>query len=322
MNPLVLSSTITAAGILLGIAPLGNAGTNAPTVTTEPATLVGSSSATLKGTVDPGGLSTGINFLYGTRTNSYGSITGTSMHTGTKTLNASANITGLNPNTTYHFNILGENADGTAVGNDRTFTTLSPTGAPVAITDPATYTAAFSAKLNGSVDPHGLPTTVHFEYGTTTSYGLTTAPQTHSGDTYLNVSANIDGLTNRTVYHFRVVAANSGGTEQGSDQTFTTRSPTGIPTVIVRGATNVTNNSATLNATVYPHGLETRVYFEYGPTLRLGFTTFFQVKTGNTYQDVSVNISELASGTNYYWRAIASNRDGDHLSANFVFRTR
>jgi hypothetical protein len=318
----MLLSTIIAAGILLAIAPLGNAGTNAPTVTTEPATLIGSSSATLNGTVDPGGLSTGINFLYGTRSNSYGSITDTRMHTGTKTQNASANITGLNPSTTYHFNILGENADGTAVGNDRTFTTLSPTGAPIAITDPATYVASYSATLNASVDPHGLPTTVHFEYGTTTSYGLTTAPLTHTGDTYLNVSANVDSLTDKTLYHFRVVAANSGGTEQGSDQTFTTRRPTGLPIVIVRGATNVTTNSAKLNATVYPHGLETTVYFVYGTTLRFGHKSSIQILSGNTYQDVSAQISELEPGTHYYWRAIASNRDGDHLSANWVFQTR
>ena len=29
--------------------------------------------------------------------------------------------------------------------------------------------------LNGSLDSHGLTTSVHFQYGTTTNYGLTTA---------------------------------------------------------------------------------------------------------------------------------------------------
>jgi hypothetical protein len=51
----------------------------------------------------------------------------------------------------------------------------------VVTTKPATLIASFSATLNGSVDPHGLATTVHFEYGATTSYGLTTAIQTRPG---------------------------------------------------------------------------------------------------------------------------------------------
>src|SRR5207248_6920291 len=100
---------------------------------------------------------------------------------------------------------------------------------PVVTTNPATLIASFSATLNGSVDPHGLATSIHFQYGTTTSYGLSTAPQSHTGNTYLNVSANISSLSATTVYHFRIVATNSAGTTFGSDRTFTTLSRTGPP---------------------------------------------------------------------------------------------
>jgi hypothetical protein len=92
----------------------------------------------------------------------------------------------------------------------------------VVTTKPATLIASFSATLNGSVDPHGLTTTVHFEYGTTTSYGRTTAIQNKTGNTYQNVAANISGLAASTTYHFRIVATNSAGTRYGSDRTFTT----------------------------------------------------------------------------------------------------
>jgi hypothetical protein len=92
----------------------------------------------------------------------------------------------------------------------------------VAITNPATNVASSSATLNGSVDPHGLSTSVHFQYGTTTSYGRTTANQTKTGNTYQNVAANISGLTTHTTYHFRIVTTNSAGTRFGSDRTFTT----------------------------------------------------------------------------------------------------
>jgi hypothetical protein len=124
--------------------------------------------------------------------------------------------------TTYHFRIKATNSAGTSYGSDRTFTTLSATGPPVAITNPATSVAHSSATLNGSVDPHGLTTTVYFQYGTTTSYGHTTASQTKTGNTYQSVLANISGLSGSTTYHFRIKATNSGGTRYGSDRTFTT----------------------------------------------------------------------------------------------------
>jgi hypothetical protein len=93
----------------------------------------------------------------------------------------------------------------------------------VAITNPATNVASSSATLNGSVDPHGLTTTVYFQYGTTTNYGHTTAIQSKTGNAYQNVAANISGLTANTTYHFRIVATNSAGTRYGEDRTFTTQ---------------------------------------------------------------------------------------------------
>ena len=86
------------------------------------------------------------------------------------------------------------------------------TGPPVAITNPATLIASFSTTLNGSVDPNGLTTSVYFQYGTTTGYGLTTAPQTKTGNTSQSVSAHISGLSASTMYHFRIVTTNSAGT--------------------------------------------------------------------------------------------------------------
>ena len=118
--------------------------------------------------------------------------------------------------------------------------TLPPvTAPPVAITNPATLIASFSATLNGSVNPHGLTTTVYFQYGTTTSYGLTTAPQSHTGNTSQNISWRIWGLIASTTYHFRTVTTNSAGTRYGSDTTFTTLPPTGLPIVTTNPATNV-----------------------------------------------------------------------------------
>jgi hypothetical protein len=142
--------------------------------------------------------------------------------TGNTSRNISANISGLMASHLYHFRIVAHNSGGTKFGSDRTFTTLSVTGPPVVTTNPATNVTSSSAILNGSLDPHGLATTVHFQYGTTTSYGHTTSMRSQTGNTYRNISANISGLSTDTTYHFRIVAINSGGTRFGGDRTFTT----------------------------------------------------------------------------------------------------
>ena len=166
-------------------------------------------------------MTTTVRFQYG-RTTSYGSTTPNQTKSGNTTQNVAANISGLSANKTYHFRIVATNSGGTTYGADRTFTTLSTTEAPVVTTNPATNVARSSATLNGTVNPHGLSTTVRFQYGRTTSYGSTTANQTKTGNNYQNVSANISGLAANTAYHFRIVATNSGGTRYGSDKTFTT----------------------------------------------------------------------------------------------------
>ena len=220
--------------------------TGPPVVITNPATLIASFSATLNGSVDPHGLTTTVYFQYGT-TISYGSTTLSQIKTGNTYQSISANVSGLTASTTYHFRLVATNSAGTRYGVDRTFTTLTATGPPVVTTNAATLIASFSATLNGSVDPHGLPTTVYFQYGTTTSYGLTTAPQSKTGNIYQNVTANISGLTASTTYHFRIVATNSAGTRYGGDRTFTTLSATGRPVVTTNPATNIATNTATLN---------------------------------------------------------------------------
>jgi trimeric autotransporter adhesin len=294
--------------------------TGPPVVSTSPATLIGSFSATLNGSLDPHGLTTTVSFQYGTTT-SYGSTTAIQSRSGSTYLNISANISGLMANTTYHFRIVATNSAGTRMGGDRTFTTLSATGAPVVITNPATLIASFSATLNGLLDPHGLTTSSHFQYGPTTSYGLTTAPQSHSGNTYLSIGSGISSLTANTTYHFRIVASNSSGTSMGSDKTFTTLTATGAPVVTTGSATNVTSSSATLNGSLDPHGLTTTVSFQYGTTTSYGHTTAVQSQSGNTYRNIAASISSLTTHTTYHFRIVATNSAGTRMGSDRTFTT-
>jgi plastocyanin len=195
------------------------------------------------------------------------------------------------------------------------------TGPPVAITNPATLIASFSATLHGSVDPNGLATSVYFQYGTTTSYGLTTAPQSRTGNTPLNISWGIWGLSASTTYHFRIVTTNSAGTRYGSDRTFTTLPPTGFPIVTTKPATNVATFAATLNGLLDPHGLTTSVYFQCGITTNYGRTTAVQSQTGNTFRNIAANIGGLATNTTYHFRMVATNSVGTRYGSDGTFTT-
>jgi hypothetical protein len=99
------------------------------------------------------------------------------------------------------------------------YTPLPPSATTEAATEPE-YT---HATLRGTVDPDASETHYYFQYGTTTSYGNTTPTENlGSGTAASPVSGTIYGLKPGTIYHFRVVATNAGGTTYGSDQDFRT----------------------------------------------------------------------------------------------------
>ena len=115
---------IVTAGMLLafGLLP-ATALAVAPGVITGGAALVNSSSATLTGTVNPHGLATRYYFQFG-GTVGYGARTpSTSAGAGKAGAAAVADLTGLTPNTRYHYRLVAHNRDGTRVGADRSFVT-------------------------------------------------------------------------------------------------------------------------------------------------------------------------------------------------------
>ena len=99
--------------------------TRLPVVTTNPVTLIASFSATLNGSLNPHGFTTTVYFQYGTTT-SYGSTSPMQTQTGNTYRNIAANISGLTPNTVYHFRIVATNGAGTRFGADRTLLRLPP----------------------------------------------------------------------------------------------------------------------------------------------------------------------------------------------------
>ena len=101
--------------------------------------------------------------------------------------------------------------------------TISTVTAPTVSTSAASSVTTTSAQLNGTVNPNGSDTTVYFQYGLTTGYGNNTGSGDFgSGTTTLSGYSSISSLTPNTGYHYRIVAYNNGGTNNGGDMPFTT----------------------------------------------------------------------------------------------------
>jgi uncharacterized repeat protein (TIGR01451 family) len=188
--------------------------------------------------------------------------------------------------------------------------------APTVFTNAATNISQTSATFNGSVNPNGAYTNAWFEYGTSQSLGATVGTQSiGSGATAVNITYSLSNLLSNTTYYYRAVASNSYGASYGTIQSFVT-SPGGggglyAPIVTTLTATNISSSAAALNASVNPNNSNTNLWFEYGTTPSLGYTSGYQgVGSGNWNINVTAYLSNLSANTTYYYRAVASNSYG------------
>ena len=181
------------------------------------------SSATLNGTVNANTSNATPSFEYGLTT-SYGTTIAATPGSvsGNTTTPISAAISGLLPNSTYHYRAFATNVTGTGYGLDMTFNT--PPILSVVVTNVATSIGSTSAQINGTVTANNASTTVSFQWGLTNAYGntISATPASVNGMTATAVLANLPGLTINTTYHYRCVGVNAAGTSYGLDQIFTT----------------------------------------------------------------------------------------------------
>jgi hypothetical protein len=209
-----------------------------PDVVTGAAEDVGAAEAMLTGSVNPQDEgSASCEFVYGT-TSEFGQSVPCSedVPNGSSLVPVHANPTGLAPDTTYYYRLQASNANGTnpgEVAQNRSFTTGGPGlhGASVS------KVTADSASLEVTVDPHGLATSVYFEYGPSTNYGdvVPAAPGvaigSGNGDVEV-VPENVEGLSAGSTYHYRVIVLSEvepGVVKSfvGSDQKFVTPTAAG-----------------------------------------------------------------------------------------------
>jgi hypothetical protein len=190
-------------------------------VTTDPATNLAPTSATLNGSLNPAGVDTSYYFQYGFDT-SYGQTTpigDAGSNPGEASVPAIV-VNALQSNLTYHYRIVASNSFGTTYGQDQAF--ITP-GAPSIDDLSSANLTATSADLNAQVNPDGVDTTYRFEYGPTTAYGQV-APVPDGTLSASNsdqaIGVHLDNLVSHIVYHYQLVATNADGTTASGDHTF------------------------------------------------------------------------------------------------------
>ena len=288
----------------------------APTVVTSPAWSLGPTSATVGGTVDPNGRSTGWWVEYGTST-SYGSRTDTqSAGSGSTGVSVSVRLTGLKAGVTYHVRLVASNDLGTTRGADQSFRTDL---APTVSTGGADGIGVSSARVGGSVNPQGRGSLAWFEYGTTSALGARTGDQDAGyGTRATRLYAQLTGLQPGTKVYYRIAARSDAGTTVGQTRSFTTSAGP----LVTTGQPQLSGLNAVLTGSVDPVGRSTSWWFELGPTTSYGTTTVVKsAGSGRGAVAVSESLAGLTPGAEYHARLVARSSAGTTRGADVTFRT-
>ena len=241
----------------------------APVVTSVGATDINTTAAILHGdlTVLGTAASCNVTFQWGTTSGTYPNETTAQAK---NTIGAfSANLTGLNPDTTYYFRAKAV-GDGTSYGDEKSFTTgITP---PSVSTNPANGITTTSAILNGNLTSLGTADNV------TVSFQWRGSSDNYTDETPLEVKSsigtfgfNLTGLNTSTTYHFRARAVGDGAS-YGDDRSFTTAGAS-YPVETVTGtgivslssdAGNITTLAAVAEETLPTAGKPVGVTFPHG----------------------------------------------------------
>jgi DNA-binding beta-propeller fold protein YncE len=207
---------------------------------------------------------------------------------------------------------------------------------PDVTTGAASNVQQTTATLAGTVNPDGVQLTdCHFVYTDDADFqangysgpnaksapcvpAAASIPPDHGEHA---VTADLTGLSPKTTYDFRLVAANANGSNHGQDRSFRTSAP---PVIDSTSFTGVALTRAILNGQVNPEGSDTTFHFEYGTTTAYGTSAPVpdgDLGGGSSDQVASTTISGLSPGTTYHFRLVAHNGLGTTDGPDFAFTT-
>jgi hypothetical protein len=187
---------------------------------------------------------------------------------------------------------------------------------------PATDLQAFSAKLNGIVNPNGLSSNVYFEWGTTLAFGniILANESPVTGNSGVTVSATINSLQPNTTYYFRIKASNAVDVTISNQMTLTTLASTLQMTTV--SVSNITNSTAVSGGNITNDGGSSIITrgvcwsTSQNPTISNN-KTIDGIGTGS----FSSSLTGLIASTTYYVRAYATTNTGTAYGNEINFST-
>ncbi|MDB4977823.1 MAG: hypothetical protein JWM56_9 [Candidatus Peribacteria bacterium] len=270
--------------------------TTPPILSARTATVTSDTSATISWTTQEDSTT---QVEYGP-TSAYGNQT--SLDT-TLAPNHSQNLTGLMPNTTYHFHVKSRDAAGnTSTSPDETFTTTDTTGPTISnmtahtITDVRATISWTTSEAAGTV----------VDYGTSTSYGLT-ASTTESATSH---SQLLTGLAPNNTYYYRVRSTDSAGNETiAPGDSFSTLLDVTPPVISGVASSAITESSAVISWTTN-EGADGQI--DYGTTTSYGSQTTLSGAMTLSHQQ---SLGGLSVNTLYHYR-VRSRDSHNNLSVS------
>jgi len=235
----------------------------------------------------------------------------------------SINLVGLMPNTSYYFQVKSKDPTGNQQvdnnsGQGYTFTTLTSVSNPpiisnIQIVDVGSNTATITWSTDKSSDSF-------VEHGLDTSYGYSQGQH----NSVISHSVTLVGLLSQATYHFRVRSTDSDSNEAVSqDYTFTTEEAVDVtPPVISSVAdSNITLISADITWTTNE---DTDNIVSYGTSTSA--LSFVAGSNNDSTISHSVSLSNLSSGTTYYYQVQSRDSAGnitidDNSSSYYSFVT-
>jgi len=185
---------------------------------------------------------------------------------------------------------------------------------PTLTTDPADPINPRDATLNGTIDPEGIDSTYHFEYGTDLTYGSRTVGDIDAGSGSDPVAASglATGLKPSTTYHFLIVGTNASGSIKGPDREFTTAPAPATLDGSPPFASAIGPRTARIHGTINPNSnFIVGWRMEYGTTTAYGSTASTTPgfcgfgNCGGADVPVFAELSNLQPGTLYHFRLVA-----------------
>jgi uncharacterized protein (TIGR02145 family) len=232
----------------------------------------------------------------------------------------SSSITGLEPGTTYYVRAYANNSEGTAYGNEISFTTNAII--PILTTTEVSAITSTSAVIGGNVTSDGGATvTMRGICWSTSQHPVSTNNKTTDGAGTGTFSSSISGLLGSTTYFVRAYATNSVGTAYGNEISFTTSQST-LPVLSTTSVSAITAASAICGGTVTSDGgTPVTLRGVCWSTSENPTTSDSKTSDGSGIGTYSNTLTGLTYNTTYYVRAYSCNSLGTQYGNQVSFKT-